>query len=213
MGKYTSHQHLASNAPHNWRDRTTSEQYLRGMSRIAPPGMKPKAELGSRFEDNTDQPRSAKWHHNWDMRMFGGTCIPQPGIASKQMAMEELVGSGQIPRIPDARLNSGHAYYDLDTCWPTGKTARHPVESRQVPVYKAGQEGIEALWAGAKTPPYKGQRVDVLVNDLGTGIVDSYFIERGWLGVKVLLDNPPQWHRRQNPDRNYCLVFGTEIRY
>ncbi len=90
-GKYTNHEEFGANAPINYREDTTSESYLEGMSRIAPPGMKPKALRGQRFEERTDQRASTRWHHNYDVAMFGGTEIGAPGSQSKQLALEQQI--------------------------------------------------------------------------------------------------------------------------
>ncbi len=89
-GKYKDHGEFVANAPMNWRDNTTSESYLNGLSGIAPPGMKPKEQRGRRFEARTEEKKSAKWHRNYDIAMFGATDIPLPGSASRQAALEEM---------------------------------------------------------------------------------------------------------------------------
>ena len=99
--KYRDHGEFGANAPINWRDKTTSESYLKGMSSIAPPGMKPRQQKGRRFEARTDKPESAKWHHNYDIAMFGGTEIPKPTYQTKQMALEEMLNG--ITRIPHVK--------------------------------------------------------------------------------------------------------------
>ena len=66
-------------------------------------------------------------------------------------------------------------------------------------------------WGGRIDVPELGTKVWINFNGLGMGNVSSYFIEDGWLGVKVTLDNRPDWHKKQNPDRNYALAFGAEI--
>jgi len=101
MGKYANHEELGVNAPMNYREDTTSDVYLQGLSKIAPPGMKPKAVRGKRFEERTDRGASARWHHNWDMAMFGGTDIPAPTAESKQMALEEMLD--HVKRRPGRR--------------------------------------------------------------------------------------------------------------
>jgi len=72
-----------------------------------------------------------------------------------------------------------------------------------------------AKWAKTvdfPTPPPVGTRVRVKVSELGTGTVQGYFIEHGWVGVHILPDARPAWHIAQNgPDKNYYLVFGNEI--
>ena len=88
MGKYASHDELAANAPPEYREKTTEQSYLRGMSRIAPPGMRPKATRGRKFDQRTDFGVSTRWHHNWDVAMFGGTDIESPTSEEKQRTLE-----------------------------------------------------------------------------------------------------------------------------
>ena len=101
--KYRNHEEFGANAPINWREKTTSESYLAGMSVIAPPGMKPKEQKGTRFEARTEEKKSAKWHRNYDIAMFGGTDIPLPSSETKQMSLEGLIRQGTIERIPQVR--------------------------------------------------------------------------------------------------------------
>jgi hypothetical protein len=103
MGKYRNHEEFGGNAPMNWRERTTSQAYLEGMSGIAPPGMKPRVHRGKRFEENTDKPESTKWHHNYDIAMFGGTDIPLPTSQTKQATLEGMIVEGAIERIPQVK--------------------------------------------------------------------------------------------------------------
>jgi len=91
MGRYASHEEFGSNAPINFREDTTSEAFDEGMSRIAPPGMKPRAMRGKRFEEHTDFGASVRWHRNYDIAMFGGTDIPTPASEPKQTALEEMI--------------------------------------------------------------------------------------------------------------------------
>jgi len=91
MGRYADHEDFGANAPINFREDTTGESFLRGMSAIAPPGMKPKAMRGKRFEENTDFKASVKWHRNFDIAMFGGTDIDLPSSTTKQMRLEEKI--------------------------------------------------------------------------------------------------------------------------
>jgi hypothetical protein len=70
------------------------------------------------------------------------------------------------------------------------------------------------LWSATMPPPPIGARVTVKMNGLGPGIVRSYFVEHGWLGVYVKLDAPPAWHTRQTAGHKYAghtLVFGAEL--
>ncbi len=101
MGKYKGHDEFGANAPINWRENTTQEAYLKGMTNIAPPGMKPREQRGKRFAARTDRPESVKWHHNYDLAMFGGSDISSPGSETKQLALEEQING--IPRIPHVK--------------------------------------------------------------------------------------------------------------
>ncbi len=98
MGKYANHEEFGVNAPINYREDTTSQAYLNGMSAIAPPGMKPKQRRGQKFEEKTDFKTSARWHRNFDMAMFGGSDIEAPDYSSRQMSLEgKLNGIKRIP--------------------------------------------------------------------------------------------------------------------
>ena len=88
MGKYANHQEFGVNAPINYREDTTSESFLSGMSAIAPPGTKPKQIRGRKFEKKTDFKASARWHRNYDMAMFGGSDIGAPDYDNQQMSLE-----------------------------------------------------------------------------------------------------------------------------
>ena len=87
MGKYANHEEFGANAPINYREDTTSESFLNGMSVISPPGMKPKASRGRKFEEKTDFKASARWHRNFDIAMFGGSDIGD-NSESVQMTLE-----------------------------------------------------------------------------------------------------------------------------
>jgi len=97
MGKYANHEEFGVNAPINYREDTTSESYLEGMSVIAPPGMRPKIARGRKFEDKTDFKASARWHRNFDVAMFGGSDI-NADSESGQMSLEgKLNGIKRVP--------------------------------------------------------------------------------------------------------------------
>ena len=101
MGKYANHEEFGVNAPINYREDTTSESYLNGMTAIAPPGMKPKQVRGRKFEEKTDFKASARWHRNFDMAMFGGSDIESKDFESGQMSLEgKMNGVKRIPRRP-----------------------------------------------------------------------------------------------------------------
>ena len=101
MGKYANHEEFGINAPINYREDTTSESFLKGMSAIAPPGMKAKTMRGKKFEEKTDFKASAVWHRNFDVAMFGGSDIGTPDYETKQMSLEGKLNG--IKRIPGRR--------------------------------------------------------------------------------------------------------------
>jgi len=88
MGKYANHEEFGVNAPINYREDTTSESFLNGMTAIAPPGMKPKQVRGRKFEEKTDFKASARWHRNFDVAMFGGSDIESKDYESGQLGLE-----------------------------------------------------------------------------------------------------------------------------
>jgi len=98
VGKYANHEEFGVNAPINYREDTTSESFLKGLSAISPPGMKPKVSKGKRFEEKTDFKASAKWHRNFDLAMFGGSDIESKDYETGQMNLEGRING--IKRIP-----------------------------------------------------------------------------------------------------------------
>jgi len=98
MGKYANHEEFGVNAPINYREDTTSESFLNGMSAISPPGMRPKLSRGRKFEEKTDFKASARWHRNFDLAMFGGSDIESKDYESGQMSLEGKING--IKRIP-----------------------------------------------------------------------------------------------------------------
>ncbi|MDP4280160.1 MAG: hypothetical protein QQM50_06405 [Dehalococcoides mccartyi] len=101
MGKYANHEEFGVNAPINYREDTTSESFLNGMTAIAPPGMKPRVSRGSKFEEKTDFKASARWHHNFDVAMFGGSDIESKDYESGQLGLEsKLNGVKRVPGRP-----------------------------------------------------------------------------------------------------------------
>jgi len=77
-------------------------------------------------------------------------------------------------------------------------------------IYYSPLADADGMWS-AKTLPAIGDKVDVLINGLGMGTVESYFIENEWLGVTVRLDHQPEWHKKQRPNNPIAMVFGFEI--
>jgi hypothetical protein len=98
MGKYANHEEFGVNAPINYREDTTSESFLNGMTAIAPPGMRPKQVRGRKFEEKTDFKASARWHRNFDIAMFGGSDVDMPGSDAKQLNLEGRING--VKRIP-----------------------------------------------------------------------------------------------------------------
>jgi hypothetical protein len=88
MGKYANHEEFGVNAPINYREDTTSESFLKGMSAIAPPGMKPRSSRGGKYEEKTDFKASARWHLGFDIAMFGGSDIDGRDSEAGQMSLE-----------------------------------------------------------------------------------------------------------------------------
>jgi hypothetical protein len=76
----------------------------------------------------------------------------------------------------------------------------------QVPCLSEAPEGL--TWSGETEPPAVGETVKC---HLGKGLVTGYFVEAGFLGVKVRLDNPPKWFVRQNGRLCPACLFGAEI--
>jgi hypothetical protein len=98
MGKYATHEEFGARAPVNYRQETTGEAYLKGMSSISPPGMKPKVSRGQKFAQKTDFQASALWHRNYDQAMFAGSDIASPNFLDLQRILEAK--SGDLRRQP-----------------------------------------------------------------------------------------------------------------
>lgn len=72
----------------------------------------------------------------------------------------------------------------------------------------------QMIWSGNEPIPLIGDAVRLKINQLGTGVVSSFFREHGHLGVCVTLDDPPAWKLTQHkgtPHERTALVFGREI--
>ena len=68
-------------------------------------------------------------------------------------------------------------------------------------------------WSGLGKPPALGTLVSVVINSMGEGRVTGYFVEHGFLGVYVMLYNPPEWWAKQNRHDKRAMAFGLEIRF
>lgn len=92
-------------------------------------------------------------------------------------------------------------------------TEYNDTHKKDFPVFSFGE--LRGKWSGSVPPPAIGTVVHVKFNELGNGTVVGYFVESGWLGVRVFPDNPPKWwvesnKKRNDTDPNYS-VFGAEI--
>lgn len=70
-------------------------------------------------------------------------------------------------------------------------------------------------WSNVHPIPPVGTKVIVTMNRLGPGTIDGYFVEDGYVGVYVILHEPPAWWVKQNistPGRR-AMLFGAEIKY
>lgn len=68
-------------------------------------------------------------------------------------------------------------------------------------------------WSNIKDVPKIGDNVRINFNQLGTGIVESYFIEYDWLGICVKLDKIPEWKQKRIHNKDVALVIGAELEY
>lgn len=67
-------------------------------------------------------------------------------------------------------------------------------------------------WTGMDHPPKVGAIVNLKVNQIGPAAVRGYFLEDGWLGLKVFPLDPPDWYVRQNGlDKPLAFVSGKDV--
>lgn len=104
------------------------------------------------------------------------------------------------------------------------KTCRYNLTELPSPVVAITRKGDDGsvenpttayIWSGAFPVPARGEKVFVNMNGFGSGTVHSYFLEHGWLGVRVVLDVDPEWHVKQSKGTKYegsALVFGAELK-
>lgn len=90
------------------------------------------------------------------------------------------------------------------------------------PIWKEDEDGSNrhvtnaadgVLWSGPLPVPASGTKVDIKMNHLGTGTIVGYFVEHGWLGVKVKLDTKAEWYPKGAKFDGFAFVFGAEIRW
>jgi len=73
--------------------------------------------------------------------------------------------------------------------------------------YFAHSEPVPPLkWSNPAGIPAIGSRVRVCFNGLGSGTAVGYFTEDGYLGVCVLLDDPPAWRIQQAKRDEFPLI-------
>ncbi len=53
-------------------------------------------------------------------------------------------------------------------------------------------------WGGKSPPPAIGDKVTIAVNGIGPGVVLSYFVQEGFLGVYARPEKPPEWYIKQS---------------
>ena len=128
--------------------------------------------------------------------------------------MTTTTQAATMPMGMQSNANPVTCYYDLP------QLPAEIVNGRDVPKKPDGTFDMDAfraaesaavIWTGKGDPPRVGARVSIHMNKLGTGVVQSYFVEHRFCGIRAMLDSPPDWHRKQNPGRGYALVFGNEI--
>jgi hypothetical protein len=67
-------------------------------------------------------------------------------------------------------------------------------------------------WAGKNAPPLVGTKIHVTMNNLGVATVTGFFVEEGFLGLKVRFHDAPEWHRKQNRGNPNGYIFGPEFK-
>ena len=69
-----------------------------------------------------------------------------------------------------------------------------------------------AKWTREGDIPKLGDEVQACVNNIGQVAITGYFHEHGFVGVKALPLNPPDWYVKQNGAQTECHLFGAEIK-
>lgn len=79
------------------------------------------------------------------------------------------------------------------------------------------QDGVaippEVKWSGRGEVPPIGARIRIRINNIGPGTVVGYATHHGWLGVRAMPHNPPEWYVRQNGRDHAALTYGAELDY
>jgi len=101
----------------------------------------------------------------------------------------------------------------------TGQTFAHPVSAKAGAIVNVGGPS-PGKWTNERLAKI-GDRVKVTFNQFGAGEVIGFFTDGGnaakeelpFAGVQVLIDNPPDWFKKQHPGINVIHVYGAEIRF
>ncbi len=113
--------------------------------------------------------------------------------------------SGKIVEFGEGRFfmaaspQSSHGYLYIGAVEFVSPTARYDLAERPA----------DKQWTG-QFEPQLGQRVKINFNGFGEGSIASFFWEHDYAGVRVRLDNQPDWHKKQGQPP-YALVFGAEV--
>lgn len=93
----------------------------------------------------------------------------------------------------------------------------------QCAIYR-NEKGQRLKWSAPFPLPAVGDRVEIVMNRIGTAEVVGYFEEAGFVGVMTRPEHPPEWLRRQNEEAatepgaawwvkdGIGFEFGAEIR-
>lgn len=130
-----------------------------------------------------------------------GVFIVQRGIFMRK-SQSKFIGE-YMKRFTDTTVSK----YDLETV-PEGVICFNAPDA----IKSQKELPKELKWGSEKRPPAIGDRVSINFNQLGGGVVESYFWEHGWLGVCVKLNNAPAWKRKQQKVNWDCaLVYAPEL--
>ncbi len=83
---------------------------------------------------------------------------------------------------------------------------------RPMSLYKDQMPKDVLAWSADFPPPEVGEIVRLAVNGCGPMLVEAYFEQEGFLGVKGHLQSPPEWFLKQNKSNVACYAFGAEIK-
>ena len=77
--------------------------------------------------------------------------------------------------------------------------------------FKWPDETLYINWSGEAPVPQIGEHVKTYINGMGAGTVVGYFVEHGYLGVTIELDNPPKWFLAQSTTGAIGHFFGIDL--